>query len=147
MIRETSINAFHMIRDNGILGMREFQVYEAICNNGSVTIKETCMILKPIPETSISPIFSRLERKGLIKIQETRKCKITGNNVYSWQSTNKMPNDKPPRKASYQELEKFVLDEYRYLLQSCEMNSDNFEAYHGLRDSWKNKLTTMRILE
>lgn len=147
-MRQTSIESFHRIKENGVLTKMELMVYEAIFSIGPATIKEICVNLAPVPETSISPIFARLERKGTIKTVSKRKCKITGNMVLEWDCTSGVPADaKPVRPATYNELKKFVVDEYHYLQTACDANSDNFAAYHGLRDAWKTKLTKMRILE
>lgn len=97
MTRETSIEAYKKIQANGWLPRLELIVYKVVVDMVNVTIKETCLELTHIPETSISPIFARLKRKGVITDVGVRPCKVTGNSAYGWESTKNMPIkwDKP----------------------------------------------------
>lgn len=49
------------------------------------------MKLLHLPETTISPRFADLERRGVISARNKRPCKITGNNVLSWDVTKNLP--------------------------------------------------------
>lgn len=145
-MRETSIESFHRIKENGVLTKFELLVYAAIFDIGPATIKEVCVKLAPRPETSISPVFARLERKGAIKTIGKRKCKITGYTVLNWDHTGGIIEPKSLKAATYHELKSFILDEYISLKNKCDSGAQYMD-FHQLKDSWKNKLTTMRVLE
>lgn len=92
MYRETSREAYEKIKANGLLADLMFTVYETIVNHAEgLTIKETCMKLPHIPETSVSPCFARLEERGVITAMAKRPCSITGNNALNWVSTGNLP--------------------------------------------------------
>lgn len=146
MIRETSIEAYKKIKENGLLSKINFLVYDCIAKHGPMTIKEVTEKLTDIPATSISPCFAKLENQGVLKTNGKRKCTITNMSSLEWDLTDNVPNGKK-RKATIRDLRQFIKSEYDYLNTACAMNDDNFQAYHGLRDSWKNKLTKLQILE
>lgn len=91
-MKRTSTIAYEKIKKNGLLKKLEFDVYETICFYGPSTIKETWSILKnKYAETSVSPTFARLERRGVITTIGKRPCKITANTAYEWDATGKLP--------------------------------------------------------
>jgi len=99
LVRDTSIEVYHKIKENGLLQTVEFAVYEAIFFHGPLTIKEACRLLPDWPETSVSPTFARLKKRGSIKEIEKRPCRITGNTAYSCEVTKNLPLklEKPKR--------------------------------------------------
>ena len=84
VIRETSIEAYNEIKENGLLSKRRFQVYETLYNNGPLTTGEIWYIYfrdQGISQNSINPRLSELVSLGVVSEVGKRSCKITGRNV------------------------------------------------------------------
>lgn len=95
MIRQTSINVYHEIRDNGLLSKLRFTVYEALFKHGPMTQMELCHLLRgdkySYDRQSLTPRFAELLDAGVIKDVGKRKCSITGNEVLVWDVTDRLP--------------------------------------------------------
>lgn len=121
MIRETSIEVYHQIKQEGLLSRRRWEVYEVIFNQGPMSIGMVCTELarRGIDSRSISPRFAELRDMELIKEVRTDICKSTGREVIFWDVTSNLPKEfKREKKATYKELELKITQleaEIRYL--------------------------------
>lgn len=100
--RQTSIEAFHEIKANGLLSERRFQVYECLFESGPLTQNECHQLISSdnmITKQSIGPRFAELERVGVITEVGKRVCSVTGKNCIIWDVTKKLPLklDKPKK--------------------------------------------------
>lgn len=92
-MRETSIEAFNQIKDEGLLSKTRFKVYEFIFKNGPCTISDVSINFNKSGNASgtYSSRFSELRNSGAIKEVGTTVCKITGRNKILWDVTNRLP--------------------------------------------------------
>lgn len=92
MIQQTSIDAYHNIRTNGLLSKRRFEVFDQIYQRGPITLNRLIEILyKPGKNTSsISARLSELQRHDVIEADGTIKAS-TGNTVTLWKATGRLP--------------------------------------------------------
>lgn len=101
MVRHTSLEAYEEIKQNGLLGERQFQVYETLAKSwleaGKALSQAECWkLIEATVETdrpSITPRFAELEKKGLVEPCGERECAVTGKNVLVWKITNNLPKD------------------------------------------------------
>lgn len=105
MARETSAEAYQLIKNNGLLSRRRFQVYDALYHYGPMTTGEIWRRLSPSGAqlNSISPRTAELKDRGVIRTIGERKCSVTGMNVLLWDVTRCLPCDvvKPERQRCH----------------------------------------------
>lgn len=94
MTRDTSIQAYNMIKDNGMLSRRRFQVYDVLFKHGPLTQNEAFKYISKndnVTQQSIGPRFAELQRAGAIQEVGKTLCSITGNLCIKWDVTKKLP--------------------------------------------------------
>ena len=102
MIKQTSIDSYHTIKQNGLLSSLRFRVYECIAFNGPMTVSEALLLLDSGESRntgSFTGRFSELERMGVIRTIGTRPCKVTDNNCEQYVVTNELPKKLPKLKT------------------------------------------------
>lgn len=103
MVRDTSIEAYRTIKENGLLSKRRWQVYDVLFHHGPLTVGELwAWHLKDqgIQLNSISPRTSELLNFGVITEIRERKCRSTGNLSIEWDVTSRLPaNFEKPKKT------------------------------------------------
>src|SRR5579871_3487639 len=94
-MRQTSIQAFNTIKENGLLATRQLEVYECIFENGPLTSGEAFKIMNqksPLRNLTQSRArFTELRELGVIYEVRTRICSVTGMNVIEWDVTDRLP--------------------------------------------------------
>lgn len=104
-MRQTSIEAYKMIKENGLLKRLRFEIYEALFQNGPATANEIWS--KYFPERlqhSITPRFSELLNMGVIKIAGERPCEYTGNKSIIWDLSDNLPISLPKKETAKQKI-------------------------------------------
>ena len=92
MTRQTSIDTYIKVQESGLLSRRRFQVYDVLFHNGPLSQTETHAHIKDAATLhSVGPRFAELKKMGVIIEVGTRRCSITGENVYVWDVTDKLP--------------------------------------------------------
>ena len=129
MIRETSLKTFNEIRNNGMLTESRLRIYRAIVYNPKVTSSEVFHFLGL--KTNQSGRFTELHELGLIKIHETRLCKVTNRKVISWISTNELPKKKP-KKQTKKERTAEAIEKIHSFMSSIYMNSEQVKEYDDI---------------
>ena len=115
--RQTSIDCFNQIKQEGLLSKRRLQVYESIYNYAPCTASE--VFKEKNLKTNQSGRFTELRDLGVIYEKGERACSITGKNVIEWDLTDRLPIDiKKSNKTKKQKVD-------------CALNS--------LRELYKNK--------
>lgn len=107
MTRDTSIEIYRRIKEEGLLSKLRFDVYEVIFQHGPLTQMEAWQYFdkKHIQLRSVTPRFSELLERDVIGITRERPCKITGNLAIEWDVTNRLPVPVIKHKRpSYKEL-------------------------------------------
>ena len=101
MTQRTSVEAFNTIKENGLLGGMQFQVYEFIQNHGPCTQNEALrhLAIRGKNTGSISTRFSELKRKEVIEECGEKQDEKSGMQTILWRTTTKLPIkfEKPKR--------------------------------------------------
>jgi hypothetical protein len=92
-MRDTSTDAYRLIKAKGLLSKLRFLVYETIVQHGPVSISEILQYAAQEKRNtgSLTGRISELERMGVIKDSYRGPCPVTGNNVIFWVATNELP--------------------------------------------------------
>jgi hypothetical protein len=102
--RQTSIDCYNKIKEEGLLSKRRLQVYESIYNSAPCTASE--VFKEKNLKTNQSGRFTELRDLGVIYEKGERICSITGRNVIEWDLTDRLPiNIKNPNKTKKQRLD------------------------------------------
>jgi len=118
-VRDTSIEAYNKIRQEGLLSKLRLLVYEALFNYGPMTQRETYESLvrrgHDIREYSIRPRFVEMIDMEVIKETGTRLCKFSQTNSIEYDVTSNLPkkpeaDTKKPRHIDPKELKLFMAD-------------------------------------
>lgn len=116
MARDTSIEAFNKIRDNGLLSKRRMQVYEYLFEHGPCTAKQVTGNLRQGLQDSggYNTRLSELRRMGVVKEVDKIVCPESGQKVILWDVTSNMPTEihKDELAQKLAELGFDSLDEY-----------------------------------
>lgn len=114
MARQTSIEVFKQIRDNGLLSKRRMEVYEIVFNHGPMTSNETFDYseLNGIDgyRHNANARMTELRELGVVYEAGTKQCSKSGNTVILWDVTDKLPV-KPERKITKDEKLKSLVGE------------------------------------
>lgn len=130
-MRQTSLEVYHKIKDNGVLSERRMEVYNILFHHGPLTATECWEIVKQnrsdgkTHQNGITPRFSELLDMQAIYIVEERPCSITREKCISWDVTNSLPvklEKKPTKEERIKELEKEV-SELKFKLSKYQSES------------------------
>ena len=119
--RQTSIDCYNKIKEEGLLSNMRFKVYEAILRKAPCTSGEAfaTMTTKENQISQSRARFTELRELGVIYEKGEKKCSITGRNVIEWDLTDRLPiNIKSPNKTKKQKVD---------------------DALNSLRELYKNK--------
>lgn len=106
MIRATSINSYHQIKEEGLLSRRRFEVYDALVNFGPCTANELFREMRSRglvgiknQQTNLTPRLGELRDLGVVEEVVERICEITGRVVIVWGVVDRLPSkiQKPHR--------------------------------------------------
>jgi len=85
MIRQSSIDAYHQIKDSGLLNQIQDEVLKVITDHGPITQGETWYFhFSDRQRHDVCPRFAELLAKGAIKCLPRRPCRYTGRSVQTW---------------------------------------------------------------
>jgi hypothetical protein len=91
-IRQTSIDCFNKIKEEGLLSKRRLEVYEALLSTAPCTSSEAIINAKTtFGVFGVSSRFTELRDLGVIYEKGEKKCSITGRNVIEWDLTDRLP--------------------------------------------------------
>ena len=118
-IRQTSIDCFIKIKQEGLLSKRRLEVYEAILKNAPCTTNEA---LKDIHSGShgVGSRTTELRDAGVIYEKDVRPCNITGRNVIEWDLTDKLPFKTKVLSKTKMQKKKAALNSLRELYKNRE---------------------------
>jgi hypothetical protein len=121
--RQTSIDCYNKIKQEGLLSKRRLEVYEAILKNAPCTTNEA---LKDVHSGShgVGSRTTELRDAGVIYEKDVRPCRETGRNVIEWDLTDRLPvNIKNPNKTKKQRLDA-ALNSLRELYKNKDNSTD-----------------------
>ena len=106
MKRQTSLEAFQKIKDEGLLGKQASEIYGVLFESGPLTTRQ---VHERVSETirdigQVSTGISKLVQKGVLRDCGTTKCATTGFEVTQWDVTDRLPIkvEKPQREKCKQ---------------------------------------------
>ena len=94
MIRDTSIEAYQTIKQEGLLSRARLEVYLALFSMGPCTAGE--LFIKRVSahklvKGSVCARLTELRQIGVVKEVGEKICEATGQNVILWDVTSKLP--------------------------------------------------------
>jgi len=116
MIRQTSIEAYNFIKENGSLGVKRWEVYDVLFKHGPLSASEIYNILKKqnehkfvskisLPNWNTRARLTELREMGVAIERGIKVCSVSGRNVILWDVTKNLPkkldkdkSKKPTRK-------------------------------------------------
>jgi hypothetical protein len=128
--RQTSIDCYNQIKEQGLLSNMRFKVYEAILRKAPCTSGEAfaTMTTKENQISQSRARFTELRELGVIYEKGEKQCSITGRNVIEWDLTDRLPvNIKNSAKTKKQRLDD-ALNSLRELYKNKDISTD---------DDWK----------
>lgn len=100
-VQHTSVEAYHYIRDHGLLRESQLEVLAIVAHNPHMTKNEICRSLfhKGIKLNSnlVSSRLTQLTQKGTVRKSGKKICPISGFNIYTWEATGAMPKKEPKK--------------------------------------------------
>jgi hypothetical protein len=97
MTRQTSIDAYNKIKQNGLLSKRRWEVYFTLYNHGPLTSSELFEHYKKYfnPQfkynLNVHSRLNELEERGVAQRIGTQECAVSGNTVDLWDVTSGLP--------------------------------------------------------
>lgn len=118
-IRQTSIDCYNQIKQEGLLSKRRLEVYEALLSAAPCTSSEAIRNAKTtFGVFGVSSRFTELRDLGVIYEKGEKKCSITGRNVIEWDLTDRLPiNIKKSNKTKKQRIDD-TLNSFRELYKN-----------------------------
>lgn len=118
-MRQTSINCYNQIKEEGLLSKMRLKMLKAILINAPCTATEAFNSLGC--KTNQSGRITELKELDVIYEKSVRKCNITGRNVIEWDLTDRLPKANLSSNTKKQKVN---------------------DALNGLRELYKNKNTS-----
>jgi hypothetical protein len=133
--RQTSIDCYNKIKEEGLLSNMRFKVYEAILRKAPCTSGEAfaTMTTKENQISQSRARFTELRELGVIYEKGEKQCSITGRNVIEWDLTDRLPvNIKNTNKTKKQRLDA-ALNALRELYKNKDISTnEDWKAVAGL---------------
>jgi len=128
--RQTSIDCYNKIKEQGLLSNMRFKVYEAILKKAPCTSGEAfaTMTTKENQISQSRARFTELRELGVIYEKGEKQCSITGRNVIEWDLTDKLPVDFKSSNKTKQQKKNLALNSLRELYKNKDVSTD---------DDWK----------
>lgn len=125
MVRETSIECYRKIKEQGLLSQLRLEVYDVLYNYGPLTAGEmwSRFFIKQRQRSSISARFSELEEMGCVKVTSERPCGYTGKVSIAWDVTSELPR---PLKKYVQETKNQKIKRLEKRISELENNLNIF---------------------
>ncbi len=125
--RQTSIDCYNQIKEEGLLSNMRFRVYSALLSMGKPsTTREVYATMNVIKQEATR--FTELRKLGVIYEVQNRKCNVTGRTSIEWDLTDRLPiNIKKSNKTKKQKIND-ALNSLRVLYK----NKDN-----STNEDWK----------
>ncbi len=131
MVRDTSIEAYREIRDNGLLSRKRLEVYDILYRHGPLTgaqVSKRSAGHSAVSETVRNRI-TELRDMGAVTECGTVDCPITGKRVILWDVTANLPTALPTKKTKKDKIEE-AIKELRLLYKAVGdvRYKDNFRS-------------------
>ena len=128
--RQTSIDCYNEIKEEGLLSKRRLQVYESIYNSAPCTASE--VFKDKNLKTNQSGRFTELRDLGVIYEKGERICSITGRNVIEWDLTDRLPVNVKGSNKTKQQKKNLALNSLRELYKNKDSTNDDWKIVADL---------------
>jgi predicted transcriptional regulator len=129
--RQTSVDCYNEIRENGLLSKMRFEVYSALLSIGKPSttreVYETMNVLK-----QEATRFTELRKLGVIYEVQNRKCTITGRTSIEWDLTDKLPIDYKNNKKTKKQRLDAALNSLRELYKNKDSTNEDWKLVADL---------------
>jgi hypothetical protein len=107
MTRETSIEVYHQIVAEGLVGKLHSEILGVLANSEEPLTQKETMSRTTIKQISVvSPRFTELEDMGVIESVGTRPCRVTGRIVTTYRMTGNLPIKKEKKESPRQTIKR-----------------------------------------
>tara|TARA_R110002124_G_scaffold133590_1_gene296176 strand:- start:460 stop:873 length:414 start_codon:yes stop_codon:yes gene_type:complete len=121
--RQTSIDCFNQIKEEGLLSKMRFEVYTSLLNIGKPSTTREVYETMNLPKQEATR-FTELRNLGVIYEVQNRVCTITGRTAIEWDLTDRLPvNIKNPNKTKKQRVDA-ALNSLRELYKNKDVSTD-----------------------
>jgi len=133
--RQTSIDCYNQIKQEGLLSKMRFKVYSALLSMGKPsTTREVYETMDVVKQEATR--FTELRKLGVIYEVQNRKCTITGRTSIEWDLTDRLPiNLKKSNKTKKHRLDD-ALNSFRELYKN--KNNSTVEDWKEVANLIKN---------
>lgn len=83
-VRDTSLEAYRDIRESGVMGARQLQVYDHLAKAPAPITDKELSVQSGIPINVVTPRRGELNKMKLIKDVGKRPCTITTRTAHEW---------------------------------------------------------------
>lgn len=100
-MRETSIQAYRQIKQEGLLSKMRERVYDVVFHHGPCTSAEAYTLMTKVekaPITQSRARFTELRDQGVFKECGRKTCSVTGRTAILWDVTDQLPSQLPKKK-------------------------------------------------
>tara|TARA_R110000764_G_scaffold41069_1_gene92031 strand:+ start:207 stop:617 length:411 start_codon:yes stop_codon:yes gene_type:complete len=129
--RQTSIDCYNEIKEQGLLSNMRFEVYSALLSIGKPSttreVYETMNVLK-----QEATRFTELRKLGVIYEVQNRKCTITGRTSIEWGLTDKLPVDFKSSNKTKQQKKNAALNSLRELYKNKDSTNEDWKIVADL---------------
>ena len=124
--RQTSIDCYNKIKEQGLLSNMRFKVYEAILKKAPCTSGEAfaTMTTKENQISQSRARFTELRELGVIYEKGEKQCSITGRNVIEWDLTDRLPVNVKSSNKTKQQKKNLALNSLRELYKNKDISTD-----------------------
>lgn len=97
---QTQWEAYQKLRVSGALAASEGAVLEMLASRPGLTRNELDLALgHGRPNANASRRLSAMERKGVLRRGDRRRCSVTSNKCETWFVVDQLPSEVPPKKS------------------------------------------------
>jgi|TARA_Y100001963_G_C6703028_1_gene410467 hypothetical protein len=135
--RQTSIDCYNKIKQEGLLSKRRLEVYEALLSSAPCTSTEAIRNAKTtFGIFGVSSRFTELRDLGVIYERGEKQCSITGRNVIEWDLTDRLPVKIKNTNKTKQQKKNEALESLRNLYKKRykKINDDTIDEWKTVAD-------------
>ena len=123
--QSNSAQAYHKIKDEGLLTERRFQVYESLYAHGPMTRNEVARKVGQLPSAVSARLSELVDRQVVSKVDDVA-CPLSGHTVALYNITENLPVE--PKKVTGQPT-----------AHKRKLQSDTVRLAAAMVDAWRNK--------
>lgn len=113
-VRDTSIQVYYRIKEDGTLSKRRWEVYDIVFNHGPLTANEIFQYTKLSNLTgyrhNVHSRLCELREMGVLQELGTKECSISGETVILWDVTSNYPKKLEKKKSAKQIIYELTIE-------------------------------------